>query len=70
MHQPPTDDELVELALEVFRNPPQSYYDWVDEMLAQRRFDARPRDNQARPFSLSQTSEQRVRGLARDDQPR
>jgi hypothetical protein len=46
MHQPPTDDELFALAREVFRNPPQSYYHWVDEMLAQRRFDARPLDNQ------------------------
>lgn len=34
MHQPPTDDELFVLAREAFRNPPQSYYDWVDEMLA------------------------------------
>jgi hypothetical protein len=37
MHQPPTDDELIDLALEDFRNPPQSYYDWVDAVLAHRR---------------------------------
>jgi GrpB-like predicted nucleotidyltransferase (UPF0157 family) len=50
MHQPPTDGELFVLAREAFRNPPQSYYDWVDQMLTRRRFDARPPDRQARPF--------------------
>jgi hypothetical protein len=50
MHRPPTDDGFLALALEAFRNPPQSYYDWVDQMLAQRRFDARPLDIQARPL--------------------
>jgi hypothetical protein len=46
MHQPHGDDELVELALGAFRNPPQAYYDWVDAMLARRRVDAPPLDHE------------------------
>jgi len=40
MRPPISDDRLFELALEAFRHPPQSYYEWVDEMLARRRAQA------------------------------
>ena len=36
MHARPTDEQLVELALKAFRNPPVSYYDWIDAVLAER----------------------------------
>jgi len=37
MRPPISDDRLFDLALAAFRHPPQSYNDWVDEMLARRR---------------------------------
>jgi hypothetical protein len=40
MRPPISDDRLFELALEAFRHPPQSYYEWVDEVLARRRVQA------------------------------
>ena len=37
MSNHPDDDELLELALQAFRNPPLSYYDHMDEVLARMR---------------------------------